>query len=65
MPESTYDGVDGLKRRDDLAGENLTQVPQPRSPTSSVTIDAWMQDPRRLSPVLMIAVESLPNGPLS
>ena len=27
MPESTYDGVDGLQPRDDLAGENLTRVP--------------------------------------
>jgi N-acetylmuramoyl-L-alanine amidase len=27
MPESTYDGVDALKLRDDLAGENLTRVP--------------------------------------
>ena len=27
MPESTYDGGDGLKPRDDLAGENLTRVP--------------------------------------
>jgi N-acetylmuramoyl-L-alanine amidase len=27
MPYSTYDGVDGLQPRDDLAGENLTQVP--------------------------------------
>jgi N-acetylmuramoyl-L-alanine amidase len=27
MPESTYDGVDALQPRDDLAGENLTQVP--------------------------------------
>jgi N-acetylmuramoyl-L-alanine amidase len=27
MPESTYDGIDGLKPRDDLAGENLTRVP--------------------------------------
>jgi N-acetylmuramoyl-L-alanine amidase len=27
MPVSTYDGVDGLQPRDDLAGENLTKVP--------------------------------------
>jgi len=27
MPISTYDGVDGLEPRDDLAGENLTKVP--------------------------------------
>jgi N-acetylmuramoyl-L-alanine amidase len=27
MPVSTYDGVDGLEPRDDLAGENLTTVP--------------------------------------
>ena len=27
MPVSTYDGVDGLEPRDDLAGENLTKVP--------------------------------------
>ena len=27
MPESTYDGADGLQPRDDLAGENLTRVP--------------------------------------
>ncbi len=27
MPDSTYDGVDALAPRDDLAGENLTQVP--------------------------------------
>jgi N-acetylmuramoyl-L-alanine amidase len=27
MPYSTYDGVDALQPRDDLAGENLTQVP--------------------------------------
>jgi N-acetylmuramoyl-L-alanine amidase len=27
MPESTYDGIDGLQPRDDLAGENLTRVP--------------------------------------
>ncbi len=27
MPVSTYDGVDGLEFRDDLAGENLTKVP--------------------------------------
>ena len=28
MPESTYDGVDGLQPRDDLAGLNLTTVPK-------------------------------------
>ncbi|MEP9384010.1 N-acetylmuramoyl-L-alanine amidase [Nocardioides cheoyonin] len=28
MPTSTYDGVDGLTTRDDLAGLNLTTVPQ-------------------------------------
>ncbi len=28
MPTSTYDGVDGLKSRDDLAGLNLTTVPE-------------------------------------
>ena len=28
MPESTYDGVDGLQPRDDLAGVNLTTVPK-------------------------------------
>jgi N-acetylmuramoyl-L-alanine amidase len=27
MPISTYDGVDGLQPRDDLAGENLTRAP--------------------------------------
>ena len=27
MPISTYDGVDGLQPRDNLAGENLTKVP--------------------------------------
>jgi N-acetylmuramoyl-L-alanine amidase len=27
MPESTYDGVDALQPRDDLAGENLTKEP--------------------------------------
>jgi N-acetylmuramoyl-L-alanine amidase len=27
MPYSTYDGVDALQPRDDLAGENLTRVP--------------------------------------
>jgi N-acetylmuramoyl-L-alanine amidase len=27
MPVSTYDGVDGLQPRDDLAGENLTKEP--------------------------------------
>jgi N-acetylmuramoyl-L-alanine amidase len=27
MPISTYDGVDGLQPRDDLAGENLARVP--------------------------------------
>jgi N-acetylmuramoyl-L-alanine amidase len=27
MPTSTYDGVDGIQPRDDLAGENLTTVP--------------------------------------
>jgi N-acetylmuramoyl-L-alanine amidase len=27
MPESTYDGIDALQPRDDLAGENLTKVP--------------------------------------
>jgi N-acetylmuramoyl-L-alanine amidase len=27
MPVSTYDGIDGLQPRDDLAGENLTTVP--------------------------------------
>jgi N-acetylmuramoyl-L-alanine amidase len=27
MPVSTYDGVDGLQPRDNLAGENLTTVP--------------------------------------
>ncbi len=27
MPVSTYDGVDGLQPRDNLAGENLTRVP--------------------------------------
>ena len=28
MPVSTYDGVDGLQPRDDLAGLNLTTVPK-------------------------------------
>jgi N-acetylmuramoyl-L-alanine amidase len=28
MPVSTYDGVDGLQPRDDLAGLNLTRVPK-------------------------------------
>jgi N-acetylmuramoyl-L-alanine amidase len=28
MPESTYDGIDGLQPRDDLAGLNLTTVPK-------------------------------------
>jgi N-acetylmuramoyl-L-alanine amidase len=28
MPISTYDGVDGLAPRDDLAGVNLTTVPK-------------------------------------
>ena len=28
MPESTYDGVRGIKHRDDLAGLNLTRVPE-------------------------------------
>jgi N-acetylmuramoyl-L-alanine amidase len=28
LPESTYDGVDGLQPRDDLAGVNLTTVPK-------------------------------------
>jgi N-acetylmuramoyl-L-alanine amidase len=28
MPESNYDGVDGIKPRDDLAGLNLTTVPK-------------------------------------
>jgi N-acetylmuramoyl-L-alanine amidase len=28
MPESTYDGVDGINHRDDLAGLNLTTVPK-------------------------------------
>lgn len=28
MPESTYDGVDGITHRDDLAGLNLTTVPK-------------------------------------
>jgi N-acetylmuramoyl-L-alanine amidase len=28
MPLSTYDGVDGLQPRDDLAGLNLTTVPK-------------------------------------
>ncbi len=28
MPVSTYDGVDGLEPRDDLAGLNLTTVPK-------------------------------------
>ena len=28
MPISTYDGVDGLQPRDDLAGLNLTTVPK-------------------------------------
>jgi N-acetylmuramoyl-L-alanine amidase len=28
MPESTYDGVHGIKPRDDLAGLNLTRVPE-------------------------------------
>jgi N-acetylmuramoyl-L-alanine amidase len=28
MPESTYDGVDGIAYRDDLAGLNLTRVPK-------------------------------------
>jgi N-acetylmuramoyl-L-alanine amidase len=28
MPVSTYDGVDGLTRRDNLAGLNLTRVPE-------------------------------------
>jgi N-acetylmuramoyl-L-alanine amidase len=28
MPESTYDGIDALKPRDDLAGLNLTTVPK-------------------------------------
>ncbi len=28
MPESTYDGLDGLAPRDDLAGVNLTTVPK-------------------------------------
>ncbi len=28
MPESTYDGVDGIALRDDLAGLNLTTVPK-------------------------------------
>jgi N-acetylmuramoyl-L-alanine amidase len=28
MPDSTYDGVDGFKPRDDLAGLNLTTVPK-------------------------------------
>jgi N-acetylmuramoyl-L-alanine amidase len=27
MPVSTYDGVEALQPRDDLAGENLTRVP--------------------------------------
>ena len=28
MPESTYDGVQGITQRDDLAGLNLTTVPK-------------------------------------
>jgi N-acetylmuramoyl-L-alanine amidase len=28
MPVSTYDGVDGITHRDDLAGLNLTRVPK-------------------------------------
>jgi len=28
MPESTYDGVDGFDFRDNLAGLNLTTVPE-------------------------------------
>jgi N-acetylmuramoyl-L-alanine amidase len=28
MPVSTYDGVDGITHRDDLAGLNLTTVPK-------------------------------------
>jgi N-acetylmuramoyl-L-alanine amidase len=28
MPVSTYDGTDGISRRDDLAGLNLTTVPK-------------------------------------
>jgi len=28
MPESTYDGVQGIAHRDDLAGLNLTRVPK-------------------------------------
>jgi N-acetylmuramoyl-L-alanine amidase len=28
MPESTYDGVDGIEPRDDIAGLNLTTVPK-------------------------------------
>jgi N-acetylmuramoyl-L-alanine amidase len=28
MPESTYDGVDGVEHRDNLAGLNLTTVPE-------------------------------------
>ena len=28
MPDSTYDGVDGLESRNDLAGLNLTTVPK-------------------------------------
>jgi N-acetylmuramoyl-L-alanine amidase len=28
MPESTYDGIDGITYRDDLAGLNLTRVPK-------------------------------------
>ena len=27
MPVSTYDGIDGVTKRDDLAGLNLTSVP--------------------------------------
>jgi N-acetylmuramoyl-L-alanine amidase len=28
MPESTYDGVHGIEPRDNLAGLNLTRVPE-------------------------------------
>ena len=28
MPESTYDGVNGIAQRDDLAGLNLTTMPK-------------------------------------
>ena len=60
MPESTYDGIHGIQPRDNLAGLNLTRVPEVLIETGNMrnSTDARLLTSARFQRLIAKALEA-------